>query len=543
MTLFDVFGLLGGLGLFLYGMDLMGKGLESAAGAKLKRVLERLTSNRMMGVLVGTIVTMIIQSSSATTVMLVGFVNAGLMTLSQAFGVMLGANIGTTVTAQIIAFKLSDWAPLFIVLGVLPLLFFKRRSLRSIGTIIAGFGILFLGMSMMSNAMTPLRESQWFIQLMTRFENPVYGVLIGTLFTAVIQSSSASVGIVQTLAAQGLVGLHAGLYIVLGCNIGTCATALISSIGTTTMAQRTAVMHLINKTIGAVIFTIMVFSFPAAEFIAAWSPADPARQIANFHTIFNIMNTLLLLPFGNLCIKAATKMVKGDEKKQSESELLYVDEHILSTPAIALTLMKKEVGRLADKASQNVQIALRSFFENNEDLVQQVFENERVVNKLSGEIMTYLVRIQSVEEIPEDDREQIFNLHESVSNIERVSDHAENIAEYAQERLLNNTPFSKNAIEELTLLSLYTQQALEHGINVVKGINNPDEEALACSYMEQQVDQMVHAMRENHILRLHRGKCEPRAALIYNDLTTNLERISDHACNLAGIEGESKATE
>ena len=263
MTLFGVFGLLGGLGLFLYGMDLMGKGLESAAGTKLKRVLEKLTSNRMMGVLVGTVVTMIIQSSSATTVMLVGFVNAGLMTLSQAFGVMLGANIGTTITAQIIAFKLSNWAPLFIILGVLPLLFLKKRSFRSLGTIIAGFGILFLGMTMMSDAMKPLRDSVWFISMMTKFENPLYGVMIGTLFTSIIQSSSASVGIVQTLAAQGLVGLHGGLYIVLGCNIGTCATALISSIGTNTMARRTAMMHLINKSIGVIVFTILVFPFPS----------------------------------------------------------------------------------------------------------------------------------------------------------------------------------------------------------------------------------------------------------------------------------------
>ena len=363
--------------------------------------------------------------------------------------------------------------------------------------------------------------------------------MIGVVFTSIIQSSSASVGIVQTLAAQGLVGLNAGLYIVLGCNIGTCATALISSIGTNTMARRTAVMHLINKTMGAAVFTFIVFAFPVTDIIANWSPADPARQIANFHTVFNIMNTVLLFPFGRLVVRAATKLIKGDREEMSEKSLLYVDEHILSTPAIALTQMRKEVGRLADKAQTNLRIALESFFEKSEDKAQTVLENERVVNKLSGEIMSYLVRIQSVEEIPEDDRTHIFQLHESVSNIERISDHAENISEYAQERIINGTPFSANAIEELTRLALYTQQALTHGINVIKGVNDPVEEAAACFRVEDEVDAMVLKMREDHIVRLQQGRCDPRAALIYNDITTNLERISDHACNLAGVDTES----
>ncbi len=538
MTLYDVFELMGGLGLFLYGMDLMGKGLETAAGSKLKRILERLTTNRLSGMMVGLGVTMIIQSSSATTVMLVGFVNAGLMNLLQVFGVELGANIGTTITAQIIAFKLTDWAPLFIMLGVLPLLFTKKRSVRSIGTIVAGFGILFLGMNMMAHSMVPLRNSAWFIDVMTKFKNPVLGVLMGTIFTGIIQSSSASVGIVQVLAMQGLVGLDAGLYLILGCNIGTCATALLASIGTNTMAKRAAVMHLINKTIGAVIFTAILILFPVADIVAQWSPGNPSRQIANFHTIFNILNMLLLFPFGSQIVKAVNRLVKENKKIMSEENLLYVDEHVLFTPAVALTQMQKEVSRLADKAVENVRLALRSFFEKNESFAQTVVHNERVVNKLSTEILTYLVRIQSVEEVPEEDRTRIFSLHEFVSNIERISDHAENIAEYAQERIQNGTPFSQEALDEIKELSDFTMKALDHSIIVMNGNPNDEANALACACMEQAVDTMVKKMHEDHIVRLQSGTCDPRAALIYNDMTLNLERLSDHACNLAGVEQE-----
>jgi phosphate:Na+ symporter len=541
MSLFDVFTLSGGLGLFLYGMDLMGKGLESAAGSKLKHILEKLTTNRLMGVLVGAVVTMIIQSSSATTVMLVGFVNAGLMNLSQAFGVMLGANIGTTITAQIIAFNLSDWAPLLIMLGVAPLLFVKKRKVRSYATIVAGFGILFLGMNMMGDALTPLRDSPWFINAMTKFENPIYGVLMGTVFTAVIQSSSASVGIVQVLALQGLVGLHAGLYLVLGCNIGTCATSLLASIGTNTMAKRTAVMHLNNKIVGVIVFTGIVFAFPVAEIVSAWTPSEPSRQIANFHTLFNILNTILLMPFGTLSVKIATKLVKEDERVLAETSLMYLDEHVVQTPTIALSQIQKEVGRLSDKAIANVELSLQSFFERNEEMAAKVVENEQIINRLSAEILMYLVRVQSVEEIPASDRRRIFELHEIVSNIERISDHAENISEYAYERILNGTPFSLEAIDELSKLANFTVRALVHGTNVFKGMKDEKVETLACNMIEREVNTMAVKMREDHIARLHNGCCDPRAALIYSDMTINLERLSDHACNLAGLDDEMQA--
>ncbi|MFR5869923.1 MAG: Na/Pi cotransporter family protein, partial [Acutalibacteraceae bacterium] len=316
MTIYDIFSLLGGLGLFLYGMDMMGKGLESAAGNKLKTVLEKLTSNRFRGVLVGALVTCVIQSSSATTVMVVGFVNAGLMNLSQAYGVILGANIGTTITAQIIALDLSELAPLFIIIGVAPLMFSKRQSIRNLSMVVAGFGILFFGMNTMSVAMEPLRNAPWFLSLMGGMENPVMGILVGAVFTAIIQSSSASVGILQALAASGAVAVtathYAGLYIVLGCNIGTCVTALLASIGGNTMAIRTSMMHLITKVIGAFLFAILIALLPLPAIVASWSPNDPSRIIANFHTIFNVINTIVLFPFGNLIVKWMMKMIKGN---------------------------------------------------------------------------------------------------------------------------------------------------------------------------------------------------------------------------------------
>ncbi len=538
MTLYDVFALFGGLGLFLYGMDMMGKGLESAAGNKLKQILEKLTTNRIMGVLVGTLVTMIIQSSSATTVMLVGFVNAGLMNLSQAFGVMLGANIGTTITAQIIAFNISDWAPLFIILGVLPMMFGKKRSVRSIGTICAGFGILFLGMNMMGDAMIPLRNEAWFVNLMTSFDSPLWGVMIGLLVTAIIQSSSASVGILQALAAQGLVSLSAGLYIVLGCNIGTCATALLSSLGTNAMARRTAVMHLINKTVGAIVFTIVVWSLPIADIVASWSPGDPSRQIANFHTVFNILNTLMLLPFGSVCIKLAYRIVRSGGDAEREQQLLFVDDHVLETPSIATVQMQKELGRLADKANKNFRLSLEAFFEKNDDKAQTVVENEKTINTLCGEVMDYLVKIQQVEELAEADKQQIFEMHETVSNIERISDHAENIAEYAHERILNNSPFSDTAIDQLRQMAGQVQLALDASVRVLKHEGDVQKARSECQAYEEEVDALHKHLREDHIQRLQHGACDPRAGMIFADMAIDLERVSDHATNLAGLDEE-----
>lgn len=540
MTLAHVFSLLGGLGLFLYGMDLMGEGLQNAAGNRLKTILERLTTNRMTGVLVGTIVTMIIQSSSATTVMVVGFVNAGLMNLSQAFGVMLGANIGTTITGQIIALNLSDIAPVFVIIGVIPMMFGKKRSTKSFGQIIAGFGILFTGMGMMSSAMVPLRTSTWFADIMTSFSNPVLGVLIGTLVTAVIQSSSASVGILQALALQGLVSVDAGLYIVIGCNIGTCATALLASIGASTMARRTSILHLLNKIIGAAIFTALLIIVPSfGDMIQRFTPDNPSAQVANFHTVFNILNTVLLLPFGSQLIALVNKLVKSKEDEDEDGRLLYLDEHILETPAIAMVQLNKEITRLAEKIIENTKRSLSAFFDQDEDKMLKVIQQEKVINFLGNEITTYIVRIQRREAVGKDDQSELFEMHGLMIDLERVGDHAENIAEYAGVRLETHSEFTPDALFELRTMSDKAMETLQLAVETLSAASEEKEDLRErCLAAEDEVDILHEKLRENHIRRLNRGNCTPRAGMIFTDMAIDLERIADHAINIAGLNDE-----
>lgn len=546
MTIFDLFTLLGGLGLFLYGMDMMGKGLESAAGNRLKTILEKLTSNRLIGVLVGTLVTCVIQSSSATTVMVVGFVNAGLMNLSQAFGVILGANIGTTITAQIIAFDLSQWAPLFIIIGVVPLLFSKKQSIQSYFTIVAGFGILFFGMNTMSTSMEPLRDSQWFLSFISSFENPIMGVLVGVIFTAIIQSSSASIGILQALAASGVIGVSAGhsagLYLVLGANIGTCITAVLASTNGNTMAKRAAVIHVMANIIGTIWFGLLIAFLPIPEIVASWSPNDPARIIANFHTIFNVVNTILLLPFGGLVIKFINKIIKQNKNSdEDDNRLLYLDDRIVDTPTMASISIHQELGHLADKTYRNLERALESFSKQSEDMAEKVFSEEKSINYIASEIVRFLVKLQAMTEISDTERLEIFRVHEVVSNIERIGDHAENIAEYTLDCKMNDSKFSKDALDDLWDIAEHAKQAYSAAIKVIKGEGHEEEERRLCWENEDMVDKLRDEMKEKHIRRLAKGECDPRSGMIYADMVVDLERIADHATNLVGdISGEPK---
>lgn len=546
MTIFDLFTLLGGLGLFLYGMDMMGKGLESAAGNRLKTILEKLTSNRLMGVLVGTLVTCVIQSSSATTVMVVGFVNAGLMNLSQAFGVILGANIGTTITVQIIAFDLSQWAPLFIIIGVVPLLFSKKQSIQSYFTIVAGFGILFFGMNTMSTSMEPLRDSQWFLSFISSFENPIMGVLVGVIFTAIIQSSSASIGILQALAASGVIGVSAGhsagLYLVLGANIGTCITAVLASTNGNTMAKRAAVIHVMANIIGIIWFGLLIAFVPIPEIVASWSPNDPARIIANFHTIFNVVNTILLLPFGGLVIKFINKIIKQNKNSdEDDNRLLYLDDRIVDTPTMASISIHQELGHLADKTYRNLERALESFSKQSEDMAEKVFSEEKSINYIASEIVRFLVKLQAMTEISDTERLEIFRVHEVVSNIERIGDHAENIAEYTLDCKMNDSKFSKDALDDLWDIAEHAKQAYSAAIKVIKGEGHEEEERRLCWENEDMVDKLRDEMKEKHIRRLAKGECDPRSGMIYADMVVDLERIADHATNLVGdISGEPK---
>ncbi|MBE5780809.1 MAG: Na/Pi cotransporter family protein [Clostridiales bacterium] len=534
MTILNVFSLLGGLGLFLYGIDMMGNGLKTTAGDKLKSLLERITSNRLVAVLVGMLVTAVIQASAAVTVMAVGFVNAGLMTMSQAFGIMLGANIGTTITAWIISFNITSLAPLFIILGVVPMLFMKNEKAKSIGVIITGFGLLFMGLNLMGSSMAPLKNEAWFVGLMTQFQNPILGVLVGIVVTTIIQSSSAAVGILQTLAAQGLVSLNAGLYIVLGCNIGTCITTLLAGIGTSVNAKRTAILHLFNKSFGAIIFSILIYLLPLTDIVANMAPGNPMVQIANFHTIFNILNTLLLLPLGNTLIKLVTNLVKdkGGADEEDGLRLKYLDERILETPAFAMAQLKKEMQRMYGKAVANYDRAVESFFNQDKNLLPVIMEEEEKIDFIQREITPYLVKIQSLSTVSDDHKATVLSYHNLATFIERIGDHDKNIAEFAVERQEKGAIFSDDAIDELKNLCGIVRDALVMAQSAFE--NGPSHDTLAKTYeYENMVEHQHTMMRENHIARLNNETCNARAGMIFTDICVDLERITFHAMKIA----------
>jgi phosphate:Na+ symporter len=520
---------LGGLGLFLYGMNIMGTGLEKAAGEKLKRLIEILTNNRLMGVLVGTLVTMIMQSSSATTVMVVGFVNAGLMNLSQAVGVIMGANIGTTITAQLIAFDLADVAPLAVAIGVGIWLTSSKRRFKNLAEILIGFGILFIGMDMMGSGLKPLANNPVFSNIMTRLNDPFLGVIVGFGLTTLIQSSSASIGLLQTLASLGLIDIKMAFPILFGDNIGTTTTALISSVGANRTAKRAAVIHFLFNLIGTLIF-VLILRIPIEAIVLKISPYDVKRQIANAHTLFNMINTILLLPFGNLLIKAAEKFVPGEDKGVETSELKYLDSRILETPSIALGQVVKEVYRMAKIVEDNFKSSYLAFVNKDEELTQQVFSTEKIINQLETDILQFLVKLSN-KPLNESQHVQVNALINMINDIERVGDHADNIAELAQVSIENNLPFSDIAMKELENIFNKTFEAYK---NATEAFHEEDfEKAKMVLKLEEEVDRLEKEYRENHIDRLNNMLCLPHSGVIFLDFLSNLERISDHSSNIS----------
>ena len=435
MKITDFFSLLGGLALFLYGMQMMSNGLEAAAGNKMKQILEKLTANRFLGVLVGAGITAVIQSSSATTVMVVGFVNSGMMTLRQAVWIIMGANIGTTITGQLIALDVGAVAPLLAFLGVALVVFIKKQKVHHYGLIVAGLGILFIGMDMMSSAMMPLRDSEAFISLMTKFSNPFLGILAGAVFTAIIQSSSASVGILQALASSGLIGLGNAVYVLFGQNIGTCITAILAAIGTNRNAKRTTIIHLMFNIIGTIIFTTVCILTPLTDLIANITPDNVAAQIANMHTLFNIVTTLLLLPFGTYLAKLATKILP--EKKDEKVDVMHMEfirpmetkrDTQIGLSAIAVTSIRKEIHRMMTMAKENVDRSFDAVKEGKTTLLEEVREREEYIDFLNKEISKYISKTLVNESNPRDSR-YISALFKVCGNVERIGDHAMNICE------------------------------------------------------------------------------------------------------------------
>lgn len=520
---------LGGLGLFLYGMNLMGMGLQKAAGEKLKKLIEILTNNRLMGVLIGTLVTMVIQSSSATTVMVIGFVNAGLMTLYQAVGVIMGANIGTTVTAQLIAFNLTDFAPLAVAIGVGIWIITSKKRAKDIAEIMIGFGILFIGMDMMSSGLKPLAGNPVFSNIMISLEDPFLGILVGLGLTTLVQSSSASIGLLQALAAEGLIGINIAFPILFGDNIGTTTTALISSIGTNKTAKRAAVIHFLFNLIGTIIFMTLLKK-PVEAIVLKISPTDIQRQIANAHTLFNLINVAIQLPFARLLVKAAMKLVPGDVEETTEAGLKYLDLRIIETPSIALGQVTKEVLRMGKIVEDNLVIAAKAFKNKDEKMTQEVFSQEKVINRLEKDIVEYLVELSNAP-LSDEQHIQVNILINVVNDIERVGDHADNIAELAQIVIDDRLHFSDDAIEEFDTIFAKSQEVFKKTLEALKDVDF--DKARQVLKLEEEIDALEEEYRASHIERLNKLLCQPSSGAVFLDLISNLERVSDHSSNIS----------
>lgn len=527
-----VFSLLGGLGLFLYGMKLMSDGLENMAGDRMRRVLEVLTSKRLLAVGVGAGVTAIIQSSSATTVMVVGFVNAGLMTLLQATGVIMGANIGTTITAQLIAFKLSDIAPIILFIGMVMASFTKKRKLARLGDIILGFGMLFVGLTLMSDAMEPLKDIEAFRNFLVNFSNPLVGVLVGTLFTAVIQSSSASVGVLQALAMMGLINLNSAVYVVLGQNIGTCITAILAAIGTSTNSKRAAGVHLTFNIIGTIVYLLLLSVFPhIVTWIQSISPDNVSRQIANFHTMFNISVTVLLFPFAKQIVKLVSFIIPERTKPGSvEKKLVYLDERIVQTPAIALSQTIKELKRMGDITRENFGCALDAFFNQDEQKILKVMEIEKTVDFLSDNITNFLISVRG-DDLSDQDLRQLGRLHHVIIDLERIGDRAENIAEYTMALVDASEKLTPDALSEIRNISEKTMEVFSMSLEMFESRDISKRDELEAK--KHNVEVMQDDYTNNHINRLQCETCRPHAGIVFTNMLATLERIASHSMNIA----------
>ncbi|MDY3001005.1 MAG: Na/Pi cotransporter family protein [Romboutsia timonensis] len=525
-------GIMGGLGLFLYGMNLMGDGLQKSAGSKLKRIIELLTSNVIMGVLVGMVVTMVIQSSSATTVMVVGFVNAGIMSLTQAIGVIMGANIGTTITAQLVSLDVDFLAPVALGIGIVIYMFSNKPKHKNIAEILIGFGILFTGMDFMKEAVKPLAGYQGFTDMLLSFgHHPILGVLMGFAITAIVQSSSASMGMLIALASQGLIPITAALPILYGENIGTCVTSLISSIGASRNARRSAIMHLTFNVLGSMIF-MFILSKPIVAIVTAIDPTDAARQIANAHTLFNILNVIVLLPFNKLIVKLALKLVPETKSEQDDDDKVvkYIDDRMIETPSIALANIVKETLRMGEKSKESLNAAMDGIVDKSKEKIELSFKREKLINELQKSILNYLLKLSKAS-LNEDSRETVDALFNTVNDIERIGDHAENIAELAKDIVDLEISFSDVGIGELKDMYNKVVSTYTYALEAMRTSNVE----LACKVikMEEQVDMMEKSCRANHMNRLNSSSCSIESGVIYLDIISNLERVSDHAVNIA----------
>lgn len=537
-----LFKFAGGLGMFLYGMNIMADGLQKSAGNKMKSLLAALTSNRFLAVIVGALVTAIIQSSSATTVMVVGFVNAGLLELTQAVGVIMGANVGTTVTSWLVS--MNEWgamlkpeffAPLIICIGAFMILFTKSNKKKEVGEILVGFGILFIGLSFMSGAITPYKDAPIFGKAFALFgSNPFLGILAGAIVTALIQSSSASVGILQTLAMNGMVNWGSAVFITLGQNIGTCITAILSSAGANKTAKRAAAIHFLFNTLGAVTFGVIIYVVFLFNKNLATAPINSV-EISIFHTIFNICNTLILFPFANQLVKLSSLLVRGDKVDEyvenAEEELEHrLDERILETPSFAVETVLKEVVNMGLVTLDSFKRVRKAFLENDEKAVDKVLAGEKVINGYESQLTEYIVKINNLS-LNDEQHLMVKNLLYTVSDIERVGDHCENLAELAKQKIDKKVVFSDEGQKDLETIFDRAFMSFEASVNA--RLTRETEYVDIQKKCEIKVDNLEKQLRENHFRRLAENKCSATTGIFYLDAISNLERISDHADNIS----------
>ena len=534
MTPVEIFNLLGGVGLFLFGMTIMSSGLKNAAGEQMRVILEHATKNRIIAVIVGIAVTMVIQSSSATDMMVIGFVNSNLMSLTQAIGVIMGANIGTTITAQITAFNLSAYAPIILFLGAVMYLFIKQNLVKHIGEVILGFGMLFLGISIMKEAIIPLSQSAAFIEFLSTLSNPVLAVLFGIFFTAIVQSSSSSVVIFQAFAVQGLIDYNLAVYLVIGAAIGSVTPNILASLTTNRNGKRTALLNLLFNLFRAAFLLILITIFPQiTQAIRNLSPHDIGRAIANTHTIFSITAVIFGLPFVNHIVALSRRIVpvRPEETRQQEDrKLIYMQSGHDAMPSVAISQARKEICRMGQISRDNLARAVDCFFNLDDELAQEVEQVEDTVNYLEHSITEGLIRLHSLD-LSDRDLQRLSMMMRVVSDIERLSDHAENIIEYEHQVKYDHAYLSQEALDELREMSILSLKSIDLCLEIFS--NDQFDLIPQAEVIENRVDDMEKEYVSRHIARLMAHKCDPLGGIVFTDMASDLERCSDHAINIA----------
>ena len=530
MSISNIISLLGGLGAFLFGMKYMGDGLEMAAGSKMKDLLEKLTRNRFLGFLLGVLVTVVIQSSSATTVMVMGFINAGIMDLAQATGVIFGANIGTTITSILIALDVSGIAPFCLFLGAFLMLYSKKKQTKHIGQIILGFGLLFQGLHTMSGAMKPLKDVIWFQDFIMNAKNPMLGILVGAALCAVIQSSSAAVGILQALAMQGLMPLYFASFLICGVNIGSAMPTILASMNARNNAKRAAMIYLINNVVGAVIMTVVTLAFPYTQFIESIIP-DPMFQVSVVHIIFKVVSAAVLLPLTNQVVKL-TYLLVPKQKHEDACRLEYIDVHLVGSPSVTLLQIRNEVERMAELVRTNIQLSTSALLSSRVADAKPIEDNEAVIDYLTDAISDFLVKL-NVREMNDGDAQYVNRVFQTLSDLERIGDYAEKLLHLTEQQEEKKVVYSASALQELAVINDNATQLFN---DAVAGFYRQDvhlDQLKRMAKAQRQLRKLTNQSQLNHMERLRTGQCSVEAGILFGEILNSLSRIGGHSINIA----------